>query len=189
MQILLNYTVTSLTSSSCHHLHAFCQRGQWQPTPVFLPGKTHGQRSPEGYSPWGHKASDTTECMHTINTHTHTYTHPTGCFSGEPWLIYGVRVLRQREGKSKGLICWTPCRPLWTTQMWFLPSLSLAISHRYCQLTRLSSPRFSALPRLICFPLQPWPRGPQFQLLTSIPSCPGLSLHLPHNYHYQLTLG
>ena len=27
-----------------------------QPTPVFLPGKSHGQRSVSGYSPWGHKA-------------------------------------------------------------------------------------------------------------------------------------
>ena len=30
------------------------------PTPVFLPGKSHGQRSLAGYSPWGHKESDTT---------------------------------------------------------------------------------------------------------------------------------
>ena len=28
-------------------------RRKWQPTPVFLPGKTHGQRSLVGYSPWG----------------------------------------------------------------------------------------------------------------------------------------
>ena len=31
------------------------------PTPVFLPGKFHGQRSLAGYSPWGYKESDTTE--------------------------------------------------------------------------------------------------------------------------------
>ena len=31
------------------------------PTPVFLPGKSHGQKSLAGYSPWGHKESDTTE--------------------------------------------------------------------------------------------------------------------------------
>ena len=30
--------------------------GKWQPTPVFLPGKSHGQRSLEGYSPWGRKS-------------------------------------------------------------------------------------------------------------------------------------
>ena len=36
-------------------------RRAWQPTPVFLPGESLGQRSPEGYSPWGHKESDMTE--------------------------------------------------------------------------------------------------------------------------------
>jgi len=39
-------------------------------TPVFLPGKFHGQRSPVGYSPWGPKELDTTEQL------THT----------QPWL-------------------------------------------------------------------------------------------------------
>ena len=34
---------------------------KWQPTPVFSPGKSHGQRSLAGYSPWGHRESDTTE--------------------------------------------------------------------------------------------------------------------------------
>ena len=34
---------------------------KWQPAPVFLPGKSHGQRSQEGYSPWGLKESDMTE--------------------------------------------------------------------------------------------------------------------------------
>ena len=37
------------------------QRWKWQPTPVFLPGKSHGQRSLAGYSPWGCKELDTTE--------------------------------------------------------------------------------------------------------------------------------
>ena len=36
---------------------------EWQPTPVFLPGKFHGQRSLVGYSPWGHKESDMTEWL------------------------------------------------------------------------------------------------------------------------------
>ena len=36
-------------------------RRAWQPTPVFLPGESHGQRSLRGYSPWGHEESDTTE--------------------------------------------------------------------------------------------------------------------------------
>ena len=36
-------------------------RRQWQPTPVLLPGKSHGWRSLVGCSPWGRKESDTTE--------------------------------------------------------------------------------------------------------------------------------
>ena len=35
--------------------------GAWQPTPVFFPGKSHGQRSLTGYSPWGRKKSDMNE--------------------------------------------------------------------------------------------------------------------------------
>ena len=34
---------------------------KWQPTPVFLPGKFHGQRSLAGCIPWGHKESGMTE--------------------------------------------------------------------------------------------------------------------------------
>ena len=36
-------------------------RRKWQSTPVLLPGKSYGQRSLAGYSPWGHKELDTTE--------------------------------------------------------------------------------------------------------------------------------
>ena len=36
-------------------------RRKWQPTLVFLPGESHGQRSLVGYSPYGHKESDMTE--------------------------------------------------------------------------------------------------------------------------------
>ena len=45
--------------------HRRCEFDSWvrkipwrrtlQPTPVFLPGKSHGQRNLVGYSPWGHK--------------------------------------------------------------------------------------------------------------------------------------
>ena len=45
-------------------------RRKLQPTPVFLPGEFHGQRSQVGGSPWGHKELDTTEQL----THTHTHT-------------------------------------------------------------------------------------------------------------------
>ena len=39
-------------------------RRKWEPTPVLLPGKFHGWRSLVGYSPWGHKESDTTKQFH-----------------------------------------------------------------------------------------------------------------------------
>ena len=38
-------------------------RRKWQPTPVFLPGKPHGQKSLESCSPWGHKESDTAKWL------------------------------------------------------------------------------------------------------------------------------
>ena len=41
----------------------FPWRRPWQPTPVFLLGEFHGHRSLLGYSPWGHKESDTTELL------------------------------------------------------------------------------------------------------------------------------
>ena len=43
-------------------------RRKWQPTPVFLPGKSQGERSLMGYSPWGRKESDKTEHRYTIIT-------------------------------------------------------------------------------------------------------------------------
>ena len=50
--------------------------GKWQPTPVFLRGKSHGQRSLVGYSPWGRKESDVTEHafihMHSATSHMFT---------------------------------------------------------------------------------------------------------------------
>ena len=47
------------TSSILSH-----RRRQWHPTPVLLPGKSHGRRSLVGCSPWGHEESDMTERLH-----------------------------------------------------------------------------------------------------------------------------
>ena len=49
----------------------FSQRRQWHPTPALLPGKSHGQRSLVGCSPWGHKASDMTEQLSPFPNVTH----------------------------------------------------------------------------------------------------------------------
>ena len=40
-------------------------RRAWQPTPVFLPGESHGQRSLVGYTPWGHEETGITEQLST----------------------------------------------------------------------------------------------------------------------------
>ena len=62
---------------------------KWQPTPVFLPGKPHGQRSLMGYSPWGCKELDMTDHKSIWNT----------CFSDHslPALPYPGWVLQRRE--------------------------------------------------------------------------------------------
>ena len=53
---------------------------EWLPTPVFLPGESHGQRSLVGCSPWGRKESDTTEritfsLLSRLTAHPITHTH------------------------------------------------------------------------------------------------------------------
>ena len=45
---------------------------KWQPTPVFVPGKFHGQRSLAGYSPWCHRVRQDSAIEH---PHTHKHTH------------------------------------------------------------------------------------------------------------------
>ena len=45
-------------------LGRFSGEGNGSPLQYSLPGKSHGKRSVVGYSPWGHKESDTTERLH-----------------------------------------------------------------------------------------------------------------------------
>ena len=45
------------------------QRRKCQPTSIFLPGKSQGQRRLVGYSPWGHKESDTTEQLNILSVY------------------------------------------------------------------------------------------------------------------------
>ena len=66
-----NYTCSSgasvVLSEMCAkfvNLYLGRQRRQWHPTPVLLPGKSHGRRSLVGCSPWGCEKSDTTERFH-----------------------------------------------------------------------------------------------------------------------------
>ena len=53
-------------------LGRFPWRRAWQPTPVFLPGESHGQRSLVGYSSWAHRVRH--NCSNLAYSHTHTHT-------------------------------------------------------------------------------------------------------------------
>ena len=67
----------------------FPWRRAWKPTPVFLPGKSHGQRSLVGYSPWCPDESDTNEATE------HTRQVFQGVCVGE---AVGVKALGRDEG-------------------------------------------------------------------------------------------
>ena len=61
---LQNFVVFCQTSTWITIDIHISRRRQWQPTPIFLPGKSHGRRSLVGCSPWGREESDTTEWLH-----------------------------------------------------------------------------------------------------------------------------
>ena len=56
--------ISRTTELNYYRLYAIDGRRQWQPTPVLLRGKFHGQRSLVGCSPWGLEESDRTEQLH-----------------------------------------------------------------------------------------------------------------------------
>ena len=116
-------------------------RKKWQPTPVFLPGESHGQRSLAGYSPWGRKESGMTE---RLSPHTQPHHQPTRLFPPHPvpaarpdpdqrldvllvrltWCALG----RVCEHRGVGCVCTYPAGPL-----------SLCVRKKRCSLLRFSS--------------------------------------------------
>ena len=77
-------------------------RRQWHPTPVLLPGKSHGWRSLVGCSPWGCEESDTTERLHfftLIYVYIYIYTDMT------EQLHFHFSLLCTGEGKGNPLQC------------------------------------------------------------------------------------
>ena len=58
------YSKTDLEKGEKTNKQYYYRRRQWRPTPVLLPGKSHGRRSLVGCSPWGHEELDTTERLH-----------------------------------------------------------------------------------------------------------------------------
>ena len=59
-----HYFASMWYECQCAVVWAFVRRRQWHPTPVLLPGKSHGRRSLVGCSPRGREESDTTEKLH-----------------------------------------------------------------------------------------------------------------------------
>ena len=73
------------------------RRTEWQPTPVFLPRESHGQRGLVDYSPWGGKESDTTEQLnhHQMQKQANKQTNKKG-------LVTGLNT-RARKSRSSGV--------------------------------------------------------------------------------------
>ena len=63
-KVLLEETISSPTLEQIICVQHLTWRRQWHPTPVLLPGKSHGWRSLVGCSPWGCEESDMTERLH-----------------------------------------------------------------------------------------------------------------------------
>ena len=82
----------------------------WQPTPVFLPGESHGQRSLVGYSPRGCKELDTTERHHFTSLH-FTMSKASGG-DGLPGKLF--QILKDDAVKVLHSIC----QQIWKTQQW-----------------------------------------------------------------------
>ena len=112
------------------------QRRQWQPTPVLLPGNSHGRRSLVGCSPWGRKESDTTERLHfhfSLSCTGEGNGNPLQCWPGESrdvgawWAaVYGVAQSRTRlKWLSRDAGVRKSCR-LRRQAAWFNPDSLLA---------------------------------------------------------------
>jgi len=65
MEIKIKSSLGGRLSSHVPKSVKYLREKKWQPTPLFLPGEFHGQRSLAGYSPWGHKELDMTERLTT----------------------------------------------------------------------------------------------------------------------------
>ena len=97
-------------------------RRDWQPTPIFLPRESHGQRSLVGCYQWGCKESHTTEHAHmqtptNIQTHTHLYSVFKVFYLGPSLVVQWLRICLPMQvtwvqsliGELKSHIPWRNC--------------------------------------------------------------------------------
>ena len=98
---------------------------QWHPTPVLLPGNSHGRRSLEGCSPWGRWESDTTERLH-------FYFHP----------------LKKEMATHSSVLTW---RIPGTGEPGRLPSMGLhRVGHNWCDLAAAAAAALWKIPLVAC---------------------------------------
>ena len=101
------YILDSRSLSDGWLVNIFSWRRQWHPTPVLLPGKSHGRRSLESCSPWGRWGSNMTERLHfhfSLSCIGERNGNPLQCSclenprDGEAWwaAVYGVTQSRTR---------------------------------------------------------------------------------------------
>ena len=116
-------------------LKLLARRRQWHPTPVLLPGKSHGRGSLVGCSPWGREESDMTEQLHfhfSLSCIGEGNGNPLQCSclesprDGEAWwaAVYGVaqsrtRLKRLSSSSSSILYC---CFSFWLTSLCIIGS-------------------------------------------------------------------
>ena len=116
---------------------------KWQPTPVSLPRKSHGQKSLVGCSPWGHKGSGTTERL--------TLTYLLNSFRSMR-LKCKSYLLASEDRKCKFKMNWTAAKSLTRTEILFNNSNSSLLWYRrivkYLCMIEAAIPdkRFTTLP-------------------------------------------
>ena len=125
--ITQNWTQLTFSLSQILKVHlGFIGRRQWHPTPVLLPGKSHGWRSLVGCSPWGREESDKTEQLHfhfSLSCIGEGNGNPLQCScleiprDGGAWwaAVYGVtqsrtRLKRQQQQQQQPVACWLLCQ-------------------------------------------------------------------------------
>ena len=124
-------------------------RRKWQPTPVFLSVRSRGQRSLAGYSPWGHKESDTTEHAHTCTLkYLRVQCH-------DVWMMYSV----------------VRATPWIVTHQAYLPPKFITVCSNSCPLSRWCSLTISSSAALFSFCLLSFPASGSFPMSHLFASC------------------
>jgi len=155
---------------------------QWHPTPVLLPGKSHGRRSLVGCSPWGREESDTTERLHfnfSLSCIGGGNGNPLQCSclenlrDGGAWwaAVYGVAQsrtqLKRLSSSSSRLLC-----------PWDFPSKNTGVSHHFL-LQRI----FQTQGTKLCLLLSPALAGGFLSLSFFFITSASWEAHLLNTYH------